>query len=228
MSAATIRSFALSRRSLLGVLHWLLTYWDMPSRKKYILHLLVSRLSPLPQPLLSILGCAAMYTDLALRHTCSLIKHAKASGPLHRAYIWYPPPYPISAGYHGRVAGRNGILSHMAFWAAKCSMRLISTRPMLSTVLVDPAALVLWSCYFLFLLSQMINAEFLAALACHHLVDWVQAISWQSTCMESRISSKVRTFLDSSISSWTLNFLPDLSSAFALWLWSSYCTVRVI
>ena len=37
MSAAVIQSFAFSRRSLLGVLHLLLAYWDAPSLRKYIL-----------------------------------------------------------------------------------------------------------------------------------------------------------------------------------------------
>lgn len=36
MSVGIIQTFAFSRRSLLRFLHWLLTYWDVPSRRKYI------------------------------------------------------------------------------------------------------------------------------------------------------------------------------------------------
>ena len=56
------------------------------------------RLTPLLQPIFAILGCAAMYTDLALGHTYNLIKHAEASGPLHRAHTWNILPFPIFAG----------------------------------------------------------------------------------------------------------------------------------
>ena len=49
--------------------------------------------------------CAAMHTDLALGHTYNLIKHAEASGPLHRAHIWNHLPFPISADCHEMVVG---------------------------------------------------------------------------------------------------------------------------
>ena len=40
----------------------------------------LNRLTPLLQPIFAILGCAAMYTDLALGHTYNLMKHAEAIG----------------------------------------------------------------------------------------------------------------------------------------------------
>ena len=109
----------------------------------------LNRLTPLFQPIFAIFGCAAMYTDLALGHTYNLIKHAEASGPLHRAHIWNLLPFPIFAGCHERVVGHTGILSQKTAGAVACSicrsMRLVSAgpHPMLSTVLVGLAALLL-------------------------------------------------------------------------------------
>ena len=61
-------------------------------------------------------------------------------------------------------------------------------------------------------ISWMINGDLWAAFACIHLIEWLQPIPWRPTWMGPRISSKVKTSLNFSISSWALNFLPDLSS----------------
>ena len=109
----------------------------------------LNRLTPLLQPIFAILGCAAMYTDVALWHTYNLIKHAEASGPLQRAHIWNLLPFLISEGSHERVVDHTGILSQKTAGAVACSicrsMKLVSVGPysMLSTVLVGLAALLL-------------------------------------------------------------------------------------
>ena len=121
----------------------------------------LNRLTPLLQPIFAILGCATMYTDLALGHTYNLIKHAEASRPLHRAQNCYLLPFPISTGCHERVVGHTGILSQKTAGAVACSicrsMRLASAgpHPTLSTVLVGPAALLLRSWHFLYPLSSL-------------------------------------------------------------------------
>ena len=67
----------------------------------------LSELLPLLRPLFSVLGCAAMHTDLEPRHIYSLIRLDEASGPLHRAYIWCLLPIPFSAGCHEKAVGRT-------------------------------------------------------------------------------------------------------------------------
>ena len=109
----------------------------------------MNRLTPLLQSIFAILGCTAMYTYLALGHTYNLIKHAEASGPLHRAHTWNLLSFPIFAGCHERVVDHTGILSQKTAGAVACSicrsMRLVSAgpHPMLFTVLVGLAALLL-------------------------------------------------------------------------------------
>ena len=121
----------------------------------------LNRLTPLLQPIFAILGCAAMYTDLALGLTYNLIKHAEASGPLHRAHNWNLLPFPIFAGCHERAVDHTGILSQKTAGTVTCSiccsMRLVSAgpHPTLSTVLVGLAALLLWSWHFLYPFSSL-------------------------------------------------------------------------
>ena len=73
-------------------------------------------------------------------------------------------------------------------------------------------AFVILAFYIFVFLSWMINADLWTALTCDHLVDWFQPIPCRWTSMRPRISPKVRTSFDFSISSRALNFLPDLIS----------------
>ena len=69
----------------------------------------LNRLLPLLRPLFTVIGCAAMYTDLEPRPIYSLVGHAEASGHLHGAHIWYLLPIPIFAGCHERAVSRRRI-----------------------------------------------------------------------------------------------------------------------
>ena len=171
-----------------------------------------------------------MYTDLALGHTYNLIKHDEVSGPLHRAHTWNLLPFPISAGCHERVVGHTGILSQKTAGAVACSicrsMRLVSAgpHPRLSIVLVGLAALLLWSWHFLYPFS------FLGWLTPIFGRRWPVSTRWSDSSRfhDDRlgwglVTPRKSELLLTSISSWALNFLPDLRSGLdPQYLWSCW------
>ena len=167
MSAAVIQSFAFSRRSLLGVLHLLLAYWDAPSRRKYILLCGTdSRAFAFEQA-----------DSIASTNICNTWLCRHVYRPCARAYlqldktcrsVWTSPQsahLESSTIPHFRRLSREGSWSYRDLITKDSrsggilhrSMRLISVgpHPTLSTVPVGLAALLLWSWHFLYPFSSL-------------------------------------------------------------------------
>ena len=236
MSAAVVQSFAFSRRSLLGVLHLLLAYWDAPSRRKYVLCGTDSRAFASEQAdsiastnICNTWLCRHVYRPCAraylqLDKTCRIVWTSPQSTHLESSTIPHFRRLSREGSWSYRDLitkdSRSGGMLHMSLH--EIGLCRASSHVVHCPCWPSCTAFVILAFSISLFLSWMINADLWAALACVHPMEWLQPIPWRPTWMGPRISSKVRTSIDFSISSWALNFLPDLSSGLDP---QFYCTV---